>query len=304
MRPASSRVPKNPFISESDIDWLNIMASDKGVKMLRTLQRVSSVRHHIEQLGIRGTLLYFRGRFGHEDSHAPNPFPVISKYGAHPLYCRPGTSDLDVFYEVYLGRVYGALDVLLDVGLVVDCGANVGFASAYFLNRFPSCTLIAIEPDSGNFSMLVRNLLPFKGRTTLLHAGVWSHDGGLVMAEEPHADGREWARQVRACRSGEVPSITAVSLATVLDESGFSRISLLKIDVEGAEAELFSSGYERWIDRVDTIAIELHDDTVFGPTSDLFFSVMAKHDFKVLRAGHVTVCTRLWSLDSDATVLA
>jgi hypothetical protein len=33
----------------------------------------------------------------------------------------------------------------------------------------------------------------------------------------------------------------------------------LKIDIEGAEKEVFQHGMNQWIDQVDTIAVELHD---------------------------------------------
>ena len=54
-------------------------------------------------------------------------------------------------------------DDVPNVDLIVDCGANAGFASAFLLSRFPDASLYAIEPDPGNRA-LERNLAPCGSR--------------------------------------------------------------------------------------------------------------------------------------------
>ncbi len=41
--------------------------------------------------------------------------------------------------------------------------------------------------------------------------------------------------------------------------NNIKQIDLLKIDIEGAELELFQSNYEQWLPRVKVVVIELHD---------------------------------------------
>lgn len=62
------------------------------------------------------------------------------------------------------------------------------------------------------------------------------------------------------CGKLEKPTITGVNIGTLLNNSGFDRISILKIDIEGAEAIIFSSDYESWIGKVENLVIELHND--------------------------------------------
>jgi FkbM family methyltransferase len=191
---------------------------------------------------------------------------------------------------VFVYREYSCVDDLSDVDLVVDCGANVGFASAYFLNRFPRCSVVAVEPEPSNFKLLEANLAPYGGRVRAINSGVWSHTVGLKISEARYRDGREWATQLRESRPDEIPDMQAVDIGSLLKQSRKERISLLKIDIEGAEAKVFSSNYEVWLPYVDNLVIELHDDAFHGKASETFFKAIATTNFKVSRSGELTVC--------------
>ena len=214
------------------------------------------------------------------------PYQLFSRNCRHGLWVRPGTSDLDVFVQIYLQREYACLDASQDVQLVIDCGANVGYSSAWFLSRFPSCRVIAVEPDTGNFAQLARNVAAFGSRVQLVQSGVWSRRCSLVISEAPYRDGREWSVQVREAAESEPAHMTAVDIATLLAESGYATISILKIDIEAAERFVFAENYQAWIDRVDNLVIELHDDEC----RRVFFDAIRGLPFKVSQSGELTVC--------------
>jgi FkbM family methyltransferase len=213
-----------------------------------------------------------------------------SRHAQHPLSCRPNTSDPLVYRQIFIGRAYACLDDVAEASLVIDCGANVGYSSAYFLTRFPGCDLIAVEPDASSFRLLCRNLDPYGKRARAIRSAVWSRPTRLTISETPYRDGREWSTQVRECRPGEADGFLAVDLGGLLSRSGHQRISILKMDVEGAEAVIFSENFEPWIDRVDNIAIELHDDSDFGDASAVFAEAIAGRGFAVDRHKELTVC--------------
>jgi FkbM family methyltransferase len=205
-----------------------------------------------------------------------------------PLFLRLSSSDSAVYQGIFLGREYACVEDAGHVGLVIDCGANVGYSSAYFLNRYPTCRVIAVEPDPGNFAMLTRNLAPYRDRVKLVQSGVWSHPVRLCMNEVPFRDGREWTRQVRECRPDEPADFTATDIGTLLRESGEERISILKIDVERAELEIFARNYDGWIHLVDNLLIELHDDECEA----VFARAIAGVPFSISHSGELTVCKR------------
>jgi hypothetical protein len=77
-------------------------------------------------------------------------------------------------------------------------------------------------------------------------------------------------------------------MATILKISGDERISILKMDIEGAERVVFQHGYERWIDRVDAIVIELHGSVA----AEIFFRAIHGRGFIVSHCDELTVCRR------------
>ena len=221
------------------------------------------------------------------------PLTPHTELARHALHYRPGTSDLNVFHQVFVEREYSCLDDLSGVDFILDCGANVGYSAAYLLSRFPTSHVMAIEPDPGNFEMLRINLAPYGDSATLLRSAVWSHPRGLVLSRAPYRDGYEWTRQVRECREGETPDVVAVDIGGILRQVPGRRISILKMDIEGAEGVVFSDNYESWIGAVDTIVVELHDDSVFGDCSAAFVKAIAGRGFAVTRHGEITLCRRI-----------
>lgn len=206
---------------------------------------------------------------------------------AHPLYLRGGTSDLYMFEEVFIEGEY-AIDAPLDPKLIIDVGANVGFASVYFANRYPNARIIAIEPESSNVALLRKNVAPY-GRIEVHEAAVWYESTTLTLIDEGDKSGI----QVRADGSGG-GSVRAMTIDEVLALAGTDRVDILKIDIEGAEKELFERN-PAWLGNVGVLMIELHDRLRPG-CSKALYSALIRHDFRELR--HQTAN---WFVNGSAT---
>jgi len=211
-----------------------------------------------------------------------------SKYAKSPVWCRANTSDVHVFGQIFQAREYRCLDQIKEADLIIDCGANVGYASAYFLSRFPSATLFAIEPDPENFGALKDNLRAYGKRATCLCLGIWSRSTGLKFSRDSLGKGQEWARTVREVREGEAADVNAIDIGSILAQSGIKRISILKIDIEGSEIAVFSSNYQSWIDKVDNLVIELHG----AECARVFHEAIAGLAFEISTCDELTVCLK------------
>jgi FkbM family methyltransferase len=205
----------------------------------------------------------------------------------HPLWGRTRSSDLYAFLQIFVEREYECLN-LIDGDLILDLGANVGYSSAYFLSRYPKSPVVAVEPDPSNFAMLQRNLAPYESRATVIQAAAWSHDTKVSIRAGKYRSGGAWARQVEERKGGD---IAGVDIPSLLALSGRRRIGLLKMDIEGAEVVIFR-GKCAWLNQVDRIAIELHDDTVFGKATEAFYNAIRGQNFEISQSGELTICSR------------
>lgn len=178
---------------------------------------------------------------------------------AYPFRIRFGGSDLRTFVHVIVDRGY-EFPFELRPKVIIDGGANVGLSAAYFANRYPDALVIAIEPDAENFALLSENTRGFKHVRTL-RAALWWHAGAVNLVDPGQG---AWAFRVEEIqgvgnsKESGVEGVAAIDIPTLLKDCGVDSVDLLKLDVEGAEREIFLNS-DIWIDRVSAIAVELHD---------------------------------------------
>jgi len=257
----------------------------------RLMPRTRYRRSALGRLGLAGWLRWRRLTAGNNVLAPGTLFPLTTPAARHPLLARSGTTDAAVFRQIFIEREYECLDDIAEPALILDCGANVGYSSAYFLSRFPHARVIAVEPDPGNFALLTRNLAPYGGRAELIQSAVWSHRTWLQLSPETAGPGQEWGRTVRECEENEAGAMLATDIDALLAGSGQERVGLLKMDIEGSEAVVFTGNCD-WLDRVDLIAAELHGPPWFPDGRTPFEAVVPGRGFSVSQVGELTICRR------------
>jgi FkbM family methyltransferase len=170
---------------------------------------------------------------------------------AHAVRLRLHTSDTMVFGNVIMDEEY-SFGLPSSANVIVDVGANVGLTPIYYAKMFPEARIFAIEAERSNFELMLKNVQPYLNITPI-HAALWGSEGYISIADPlPGAFG-SWGFTVSS-KPGDVRAITIWSL---IRDFGIDHIDLLKIDIEGAEKEVFEAC--DWQDRLDSIVIELHD---------------------------------------------
>ena len=66
-----------------------------------------------------------------------------------PILLRGGTSDLETFDKVFLSREYDPTNKTAEI--IIDLGANVGYAALFFANKYPNSKIISVEPEQSNY---------------------------------------------------------------------------------------------------------------------------------------------------------
>lgn len=145
----------------------------------------------------------------------------------------------------------------MDPKLIIDAGANIGYSSIFFANRYPKARVIAVEPERSNYEMLVKNAGPYP-HIVPIDAAVWPKKAHLE-TENPNA--KKWSIRIQessSVGSSPVESVTIEEIFQNYSENCSENIDILKLDVEGSEKDIFESSYKFWLDRTNII-IELHD---------------------------------------------
>jgi FkbM family methyltransferase len=202
-----------------------------------------------------------------------------------------GSSDLQVFEEIFVDDVYAGLRDLREPAVILDLGANIGLSSAYFLSAFPGTRVIAVEPDERNLAVCRANLAAYGERATVMAGAVWRSCGRLRLVRGEFGDGREWATQVAEESDGvsAAGAVTAWDMPALIALNRAASIDLLKVNIERAELAVFGPGSAVWLARVRNICIELH-----GPECEAaFFGALSGFEYDLLRTGEWTICRNL-----------
>jgi FkbM family methyltransferase len=117
--------------------------------------------------------------------------------------------------------------------VILDLGANVGFATLFFHRRFPEARIVAVEADPATYRRLVRNVgsLP---RVTTVHAAITGSDGPVTFYPSAESIGSSMFPRDGAAAT---VSVAGLSIATLMQQHHLDSVDLLKLDIEGAELE-------------------------------------------------------------------
>lgn len=203
-----------------------------------------------------------------------------------PVWLRAKTSDIPTFEQIFISQEYD-IKIPITPENIIDCGANIGLATVYLKNRYPHAKVISIEPDNGNFAMLQKNTADYND-VHCLKNGVWNKSTELNVVDKLGL-GESWALMVDEAKEKNDNSIKSVTIGEIMKQFDLKEIDLLKVDIEGAEKELFSDNYEDWLPKTKVLYIELHDRYRKG-TSTSFFKAIINYDFSVRPGRENLIC--------------
>jgi FkbM family methyltransferase len=137
---------------------------------------------------------------------------------------------------------------------VIDCGANVGSFSLWLSQR-TNCEVLAVDPNPWVQRMLKDNLSMLGPAARILPVAIAGsrgqrgfYDGGFPAISSI----------VKNESLGEGVLVDTVTLDDLVSSSGFTQVDLLKMDIEGAEGEVFKTVSTETLKRIGTAIIECH----------------------------------------------
>jgi len=188
--------------------------------------------------------------------------------------------------------------------VVVDLGANLGFFASEVASRF-GCSLYAVEASPDTFSRIQE-----EARVQKFNFAICGTSGYAALSISTNPEATSLKRLVGCdyTHSIEVPALT---LDGFLKSHNVSRVDLLKLDIEGAEIEVFDSCSDAFLRTIDQITVEFHEwlgvssaaevENVIHRLKNLGFFcfdlVRANHsDVLFINASRMSLVSYVWTL--------
>jgi FkbM family methyltransferase len=141
------------------------------------------------------------------------------------------------------------------VRVIIDCGANIGITSLFFAARYPRAKIFSVEPHPENFGLLKTNV-EAAARILPIHACV---TGTPQTGVRFTTDQAAWGNRITTDSNGIL--VPAITIDELCEQNGIEKIDLLKLDIEGAEAQVLQNG--TFLARTEHIIVELHGNYGF-----------------------------------------
>jgi FkbM family methyltransferase len=175
--------------------------------------------------------------------------------------------------EEFIDSVLKPGDTLIDVGANIGCVTIAGSIAVGEKGR-----VFSVEPHPRTYQHLQKTVAINHCRNvTTLNVALGSKSGVVNFTDERRRDETNHVA-VGSDYGIEVPCIP---LSSLVEQYSISRISALKIDVEGFEMHVLG-GAEAILNRVDCICIEALDHTLqkFESSADSVLSFLRSHRFR------------------------
>jgi len=221
--------------------------------------------HNFGFVGAVKALVIYRSK------RSAEPVSIYLKRLKRPFYFR-GAADRGVvshFYnEGYRIKDDGSED---KVRFIIDAGANIGDETIRFRYFHPDATIVAIEASTENFQLLQKNI-GTDTKTFPINKGLWSRECGLKVI--PGA-GNEAFTVSEVDSSSQDYDISATTVGNIMTDFGVTEVDILKLDVEGAEKQIFSGVDTSWASKVKVYLFECPDNDDPGTAMVIFGALLA-----------------------------
>lgn len=177
--------------------------------------------------------------------------------GGEIIKIRKGTTDFRVALATQ--KEFEILKYALPTefsGVIIDAGGYIGTAAIALSKLYPNASIISIEPSQENFNILELNCKSFNNITPLNNALSSKSNETITLNDRGTGN---WGFTIVPNPEDKRPTpISSVQTITIQDiEEQFGETDLIKLDIEGAEKNLFEE--DEKINEIKIVMAELHE---------------------------------------------
>ena len=204
----------------------------------------------------------FRGFFYHLASKFNFRLVMEANICGQKIYVRTNSRDFQIALSNLVEGEFEELPIHHieeHNGIIVDAGGYIGTSAIALSRLFPNKSIVCIEPDGGNYTLLQRNTRKFPN-VFLINGALASSDTKSTMlynrtSEYGYTIVNDPLDNLLAKPHGLVDCI---GISEIVFKKFDSEISLLKMDIEGGEVAVLLE-CSSWINQIYCIYVELHD---------------------------------------------
>ncbi|MBQ0769105.1 MAG: FkbM family methyltransferase [Bizionia sp.] len=202
-------------------------------------------------------------------------------------------SDIDVFEQIFNEEEYNIILKLILINfeneneiVIIDAGANVGYTSVYFKHFIKRAKIFSIEPSKENARFYRKNVFALNNYkdVKLYECALSSKSGINYSLTRDFRDGKDWAISTIESNKGEVKGIT---IDEIIADNNLTKITFLKIDIEGAERFIFTAENNlSFLSKTKILAIEIHDEFEIRES---IYTLLKTNNYLLLESGELTI---------------
>ncbi|MCD6457720.1 MAG: FkbM family methyltransferase [Thermoproteales archaeon] len=232
------------------------------------LENIKAIQKILRTFTLSGSLVYFIQSF--EDKmlkkrvifRSRDTVLYRTRYGI--LLKAPAYTERWILLEVLADRVYipSRKFEIAPEDIVVDIGAHIGTFSIYAGKRAYNGIVVAYEPLSFNFKLLMENikLNDMQDHVFAKKKAVYGHCGQfyILLPKEKRGALAYISKEIEKAHKSYNESIEAITLDQIFEQEKIDSIDFLKMDCEGSEWSIFLNADFESLKKIRRISAEFH----------------------------------------------
>jgi FkbM family methyltransferase len=145
--------------------------------------------------------------------------------------------------------------------IILDLGANLGIISILLSKKFPFTKIYSFEASPINYQNFITNIKDNNCQNiTPFNLAVWSQSKDIIKipTSPTNSGGSSIYYKSEFFNKYPISEVQTISLEDIFLQNNIKSCKLLKIDVEGAEYEIFKTFPEEKLNCIKNIGIEFH----------------------------------------------
>jgi FkbM family methyltransferase len=158
---------------------------------------------------------------------------IVRQHDGRAVYLRKNNIDSEVYDYVFAEKYHRPyLPLNNNAPVILDLGVNIGLSVVDFKSLYSSAIIYGYELDKNNAAIAMKNTAGLSD-VSIYNQGIW-YTKKLVSIRGNHADA--FTINEESNGDSQVPTTT---LNDVIADNKLKNIDYIKMDIEGAEYEVF-----------------------------------------------------------------